>query len=207
MTIKEIISVIQKEKDRYENSEGFKSILETRLFSTDQSVIDKAHEFVEVGLVLFQDDLNKEAKEHFQKSIDLFPTCNAYFLLAMVEFDEDNYYQALRWAIAAAMFVNKKEFNYWNAFLLRNICIIHLLVANNENWHEQQAELRFIFHDYLIPNFEKYEIERKNYGITNLFQNQIEMQNINKQDFYQVVPPKGWVYTFTHDNKSELQTN
>jgi hypothetical protein len=56
-----------------------------------------------------------------------------------------------------------------------------------------------------MPNFEKYESERKNYGITNLFRNQIEIQNIKKLDLSAVIPPKGWVYTFTHDNKSELE--
>lgn len=205
MTIKEIVSVIQKEKERNENSSGFKSLIENRLLLTDQSIVDDAHELVEKGLLLFQDDLNKQAKEHFQKSIDLFPTCNAYFLLSMVEFDEDNYYQALRWSIAATMFVNNREFNYWNAFLLRNICILNLLITNNENWNEQQTALKFIFQDYLMPNIEKYESERKNYGITNLFRNQIEIQNINKQDLSKVIPPKGWVYTFTQDNKSELE--
>lgn len=205
MTINEILSAINKVKERNENSEGFNSLLKQRLIFTDQSIVDEAHELVEIGLALFQDDFNFQAKEHFQKSINLFPTCNAYFLLSMVEFDEDNYYQALRWSIAAAMFVNKSEFNFWNAFMLRNICVIFLLVENEENWAEHQSNLKSIFNDYLLPNFEIYERERKNYGITNLFRNQIEIQNINKQDLFKVIPPKGWVYTFTQDNKSDLQ--
>jgi hypothetical protein len=205
MTIKEIVSVIQKEKERNENSAGFKSLLDHRLITTDQSVIDEAHELVEIGLELFQDDLNTKAKEHFQKSIDLFPTCNAYFLLSMVEFDEDNYYQALRWSIAAAMFVNKREFNFWNAFMLRNVCVIFLLGRNEENWLVHQSELKFIFNEYLLPNFEIYERERKKYGIRDLFLEHINMDNITIYGLKSALPPKGWVYSFTQDNKSELR--
>lgn len=205
MTIKEILSAINKEKERNENSEGFNSLLKQRLIFTDQSIVDEAHELVEIGLALFQDDFNFQAKEHFQKSINLFPTCNAYFLLSMVEFDEDNYYQALRWSIAAAMFVNKSEFNFWNAFMLRNICVIFLLVENEENWAEHQSNLKSIFNDYLLPNFEIYERERKKYGISDLFQQQINLYNITKESLLSAMPPKGWVYTFTQDNKSDLQ--
>jgi len=205
MKIKEIVSVIKKEKERNENSEGFNSLLKLRLYNTDQSTIDEAHELVEIGLTLFQDDFNFHAKEHFQKSIGLFPTCNAYFLLSMVEFDEDNYYQALRWSIAAAMFKNKSEFNYWNAFMLRNICIIFLLIQNEENWIAQQSDLKLLFTDYLYPNFEIYERERKNYGIRDLFLEQINLENITKESLTSVMPPKSWVYTFTQDNKSELR--
>jgi hypothetical protein len=205
MTIKEIVSVIKKEKERNENSAAFNSLLEHRLITTDQSIIDEAHELVEIGLVYFQDDVNTQAREHFQKSIDIFPTCNAYFLLAMVEFDEDNYYQALRWSIAAAMFVNEREFNYWNAFMLRNVCVVFLLSINEENWLEHQTELKFIFSNYLLPNFEIYERERKKYGIKDLFLEHINMDKIAIDSLKSALPPKGWVYTFTQDNKSELQ--
>jgi tetratricopeptide (TPR) repeat protein len=204
MTIHEIVSAIKKENERNENSEEFLTLLKNRLLYIDQKVIDEAHELVEIGLVLFQDDLNLDAREHFEKSIELFPTCNAYFLLAMVEFDEDNYYQALRWSIAAAMFVNKREFNFWNAFMLRNICVIFLLARNEENWLEHQSELKFIFNEYLLPNFEIYERERKKYGIRDLFLQNINMENITIHSLKSALPPKGWVYTFTQDNKSEL---
>jgi hypothetical protein len=205
MKIKDIVTTIKKEKERTENSDGFQKMLKSRLQVTEQSIIDEAHEYVEIGLQLFQDDLNQDARKHFEKSLELFPTCNAYFLLAMLEFDEENYYQALRWSIAAAMFENKKEFNFWNAFMLRNICIFFLLVHNEENWLEHQPELRFIFIEYLLPNLEIYERERKKYGIRDLFLENIDMSNINKNNLLSVLPPKNWVYTFTQDNKSELR--
>ena len=65
--------------------------------------------------------------------------------------------------------------------------------------------MKFIFNEYLLPNFEIYERERKKYGIRDLFVEKIHMENITIQSLKSALPPKGWVYTFTQDNKSELQ--
>jgi hypothetical protein len=41
-------------------------------------------------------------------------------------------------------------------------------------------------------------------GITNLFKSTLNLENIQKSDLIPLIPPINWVYTFTHDNKTEI---
>lgn len=203
-TISEILAIIENEKARNLGSADFLKMINLRFLNTQQNIIDQANQYVHDGLNAFQNDQNEIAKIYYQKAIDLFPTCNSYFLLSMVEYDEGNYYQAWRWSIAASMFINKAEFNYWNAILLRNFCVLNLLSTNNEDWQNQQYNLHGIIKDYIIPNFEFYETQRKNYGLTELFKTEFENLEIDKNIIQSLLPPIGWIYNFIQDNKTEL---